>query len=212
MTDAMAHRGPDDRGRTSLQVARWASRRLSVVDVAGGHQPFANEHGDVWAVQNGELYNHDELRARARAAAATASRRGATPRSCRTSTKSTAPSFAEHLRGMFGVAVWDERARRAVLARDRLGVKPLYYARARRAARLRVGAEEPPRERSRRAELDYDAIDTYLTLGFVPGAVHTPLARRPQAPARATGSSSRTAASAIERYWRYPEPASRRRR
>src|SRR4051795_7430467 len=64
MTDAMTHRGPNDRGTYAADGIALGVRRLSIVDVEGGHQPFANEDGNIWAVQNGELYNHDEIRGR----------------------------------------------------------------------------------------------------------------------------------------------------
>ena len=81
----MTHRGPNDRGTYQAPGIALGVRRLSIVDVTGGHQPFANEDRSVWAVQNGELYNHDEIRKTARRAIAL--RAAATPRSCRTCTR-----------------------------------------------------------------------------------------------------------------------------
>src|SRR5919201_1577852 len=102
-------------------------RRLSIVDVEGGHQPVSNEAGDVWAVQNGELYNHVDVRNELAPAGHEFRSR------CDTEIlphlyERSGEQYAEHLRGKFAIAVWDSRRRRAVLARDRLGVKPLYYA------------------------------------------------------------------------------------
>src|SRR4051812_18886841 len=127
MTDAMTHRGPNDRGTYSAPGVALGVRRLSIVDVEGGHQPVSNEHGDVWAVQNGELYNHADVRS------------GLGPdghvfRSrCDTEIlphlyERVGAGYPARLRGKFAIAVWDASRRRAVLARDRLGVKPLYYA------------------------------------------------------------------------------------
>jgi asparagine synthase (glutamine-hydrolysing) len=129
MTDAMTHRGPNDRGTYAANGIALGVRRLSIVDVDGGHQPVANEDGAVIAVQNGELYNHEAIRA-------TLSARGhrfATR--CDTEIiphlyEDCGPGFPRELRGMFGIALWDGRRRTAVLARDRLGIKPLYYAEA----------------------------------------------------------------------------------
>src|SRR5712691_13339627 len=126
MTDAMTHRGPNDRGTYLAPGIALGARRLSIVDVAAGHQPFSNEDETVWAIQNGELYNHDELRASMRADGHAFRTR------CDTEIlphlyERHGERLADHLRGKFAVAVWDGRARRAVLARDRLGVKPLYY-------------------------------------------------------------------------------------
>ena len=104
------HRGPDDAGEVVDRAAGLAARRLAIIDLDGGHQPIASEDGRVIVVQNGEIYNHAELRAeleRAGHAFRTALR---TPRCSPTSTRSTAARFAERLRGMFAVALWDARA------------------------------------------------------------------------------------------------------
>jgi asparagine synthase (glutamine-hydrolysing) len=203
MTDAMTHRGPNDRGTHLAPGIAMGMRRLSIVDVAGGHQPFLNERRDVWAMQNGELYNHVDVRARLDANG------HRLETGCDTEIiphlyEEAGERFAEQLRGKFGIAVWDETRRRAVLARDRLGVKPLYYA---VAGDLLVYASEL---KSLLASglvdgaLDYEAIDAYLTLGFVP-APRTPLA----------GVSKllpghylvvEDGGHRVERYWHYPEP------
>ena len=146
---------------------------LSIVDVEAGHQPFVNERGDVWAIQNGELYNHEHLRNDLRARGHRLQTR------CDTEIlphlyEDAGSRFAEHLRGMFGIALWDESRRRAVLVRDRLGIKPLYWA---QSGDLLVFASELKSLLASGlidGELDYEAIDAYLTLGFVPA----PLARR----------------------------------
>jgi asparagine synthase (glutamine-hydrolysing) len=204
MTDAMTHRGPNDRGTYAGNGIALGVRRLSIVDVEGGHQPFANEDGQVWAIQNGELYNHTDLRRRLQAEGHRFHSR------CDTEViphlyERFGTAFPEQLRGKFGLAVWDERRRRAVLARDRLGVKPLYYARrgdlvvfaSELKSLLASGLVEP--------ELDYEAIDAYLTFGFVP-APRTPLAQvskllpGEQLVVEPTGMR-------LERYWAYPRPA-----
>jgi asparagine synthase (glutamine-hydrolysing) len=204
MTDAMTHRGPDDRGTHVAPGIALGVRRLSIVDVAGGHQPFANEDGRVWAVQNGELYNHDELRDALRADGHSFQSR------CDTEIlphlyERDGVRVPELLRGKFAIAVWDAERRRCLVARDRLGVKPLYWA---RAGELVVFASEL---RSVLAsglvdgELDYEAIDAYLTLGFVPGP-RTPLAAvqklMPGHRLVVDGDGVRT-----EAYWRHPVPA-----
>ena len=172
MTDAMTHRGPDDRGFFLEEGIALGVRRLSIVDVEHGRQPVANEDGRIVAVQNGELYNQDELRAELR---------GHDLRThCDTEVlphlyEEHGPAFPERLRGMFGAAVWDGRERRLVLARDRLGKKPLYYA---RSGDLLLFASELKSLLASglvSLELDHEAIDSYLTLGFFP-APATPLA------------------------------------
>ena len=203
MTDLMTHRGPDDRGLHLADGIALGVRRLSIVDVAGGHQPLANETGEVWAIQNGELYNHITVRRELE-------REGHTFRSnCDTEViphlyEQFGSSFPSRLRGMFGLAVWDSRRRRAVVARDRLGIKPLYYAEvddllvfaSELKSLLASGLVDPA--------LDYDAIDAFLTFGYVPGP-RTPLAGVFKLmPGEALVVENEGVA--FQRYWRYPEP------
>src|SRR3954470_24058297 len=127
MTDEMVHRGPNDRGTFTEPGVAFGVRRLSIVDVEGGHQPFANESGAVWGMQNGELYNHAELQAELVADGHRFTSR------CDTEViphlyERYPDTFERHLRGKFGLAVWDRDRRRTVIVRDRLGVKPIYYA------------------------------------------------------------------------------------
>src|SRR5215210_7118301 len=128
MADALRHRGPDDAGEARLDGCVLAARRLSIIDLAGGHQPLAGCGGHVTVVQNGEIYNHAALRTRLEA-------RGHTFRTrCDTEVLAHAyeewgDAFLERLRGMFALALWDARQRRLLVARDRVGIKPLYVAR-----------------------------------------------------------------------------------
>ena len=146
MTATLAHRGPDGDGLYVDGPAALGHRRLSIIDVAGGAQPMSNEDGSVWVTYNGELYNEPELRARLLARGPRLPDRVATPRASSTSTRSTGADFARQLNGMFALAIWDRPRRRLVLARDRMGQKPLYYAEtARRRPRLRLRAQGPAR-------------------------------------------------------------------
>ena len=122
-------RPPRPRRRRHLprRPRRAGARRLSIIDLEHGDQPIANEDGSVAVVQNGEIYNYRELRRRAGAARATAS-----PPHCDTEVlvhlyEEHGDGFVERLRGMFAIALWDARERRLLLARDRFGIKPLYY-------------------------------------------------------------------------------------
>ena len=208
MTDVMWHRGPNDRGTHLAEGIALGVRRLSIVDVEGGHQPVASEDRRIWAVQNGELYNHLEVRRELEC------RGHIVPSRCDTEIlphlyEETGVRLPERLRGKFGLAVWDGARRRALLARDRLGVKPLYFA---RTGDLLVFASELKSLLASELigdDLDYEAIDAYLTFGFFPGPV-TPLA----------GVSKllpghRLVVDAghvkIEPYWSYPRPAPDRR-
>lgn len=126
MRDVLHHRGPDGRGLFLQDNIGLGHRRLSIVDIAHGHQPMSNEDGAIVIVFNGEIYNHGDFRAALEA-------RGHVYRS-HCDTETILHLYEEHgldvvdkLRGMFTFAIWDERRRRLFLARDRFGVKPLYY-------------------------------------------------------------------------------------
>jgi asparagine synthase (glutamine-hydrolysing) len=126
MNQQIAHRGPDDDGFFVEENIALAMRRLSIIDVQTGHQPLANETGDVWIVFNGEIYNHQQLRAELEA-------KGHRYHS-RSDTETIVHLYEEygrecvrHLRGMFAFAIWDRRRRLLFCARDRLGIKPFYY-------------------------------------------------------------------------------------
>jgi len=130
MSDVIRHRGPDEDGFFLEQSIGMGHRRLSIVDLASGKQPMTNEDGTIWVVFNGEIYNHSEIRAQLE-------KRGHIYRT-RSDTESLIHLYEEkgltgvhELRGMFAYAVWDSTRKKVLLVRDRLGVKPLYYAFAR---------------------------------------------------------------------------------
>ena len=139
MKARLVHRGPDDHGTYVADGVSLGHRRLSIVDLSeAGRQPLSNEDGTVWITFNGEIYNHQELRSRLES-------RGHVFRS-RTDTEAIVHAYEEyglefvrHLTGMFALAIWDGPRRRLVLARDRLGLKPLYYTLA--DGRLRFASE-----------------------------------------------------------------------
>lgn len=203
MTDLMTHRGPNDRGTHTGPGIALGVRRLSIVDIEGGHQPVSNEDGSVWAIQNGELYNHLGLRDRLRP-------EGHVFRSsCDTEVlphvyERFGDGFPEQLRGMFAIALWDKRSRKAVLVRDRLGIKPLYHA---RAGDLLVFASELKSVLASGlvgAELDYEAIEAFLTFGFFPGP-RTPLAAVSKLmPGHRLVVED--GAVTVQAYWSYPRP------
>ncbi len=126
MRDVISHRGPDDKGSFIDGVVGLGHRRLSIVDVASGHQPMTNEDGTLHITYNGEIYNHADFREQLEA-------RGHIYQThCDTETilhlyEEHGAGCVEHLRGMFAFAIWDQRRTELLLARDRLGVKPLYY-------------------------------------------------------------------------------------
>ena len=128
MIDALRHRGPDGGAGKTLDRALLGHRRLSIIDRAGGHQPMANEDGSCWVVFNGEIYNHHSLRQRL------IDRGHSFKTTCDTEVivhayEEFGTACAEHLEGMFAFAVYDSHNHRLFMARDRLGKKPLFYAR-----------------------------------------------------------------------------------
>jgi asparagine synthase (glutamine-hydrolysing) len=166
MNARIVHRGPDDDGFWFGDGVGLGMRRLSILDVAGGRQPFFNETGDVVTVYNGEIYNFAELREVLTA-------RGHLLRS-RCDTEVIPHLYEEHgvdlthpLVGMFAIAVWDRSRRALVLARDRLGVKPLYYAPI--GGRFYFASELKALEPCGiLGPLSRDAIVAYTTYGYIP--------------------------------------------
>ncbi|HEX6973424.1 MAG TPA: asparagine synthase (glutamine-hydrolyzing) [Vicinamibacterales bacterium] len=128
MRDIIAHRGPDDAGLFVDDVAALAHRRLSIVDLAAGHQPLANENDSIWIVFNGEIYNHADVRQTLEASGHRYKTRSDTETIIH-AYEQWGDACVEHLRGMFAFAIWDAPRRRLLLSRDRLGVKPLYWTR-----------------------------------------------------------------------------------
>jgi len=168
MCAAMAHRGPDDEGiRTEGRVG-IAMRRLSIIDVAAGHQPLSNEDGTIWIVFNGEIYNHSALRKQLE-------EQGHRYRThCDTETivhlyEEYGCDCVQHLRGMFGFAIWDSRKRQLFVARDRLGIKPLYYRATSDSflfgSEIKVIVAHPRVH----AEFNRTALPEYLAFGYLSG-------------------------------------------
>jgi asparagine synthase (glutamine-hydrolysing) len=201
MCDVMVHRGPDDFGGHVHGEVALGMRRLSIVDVAGGHQPLGNEDGTVQVVCNGEIYNSAALRSELQA-------RGHTFRS-RSDVEVIAhlyeeegPGAVARLEGMFALALWDGARHRLLLARDRIGIKPLYLAETperilfgSEAKCLLAGGLDP--------QVDLQALHDYLTLGYVPdpssifaGARQLPAAHLLIAEPGDGGGRVR-----VERYW-----------
>jgi asparagine synthase (glutamine-hydrolysing) len=202
MRDVLRHRGPDGEGLLVDGPVGLGMRRLAIVDIAGGQQPMANEDRTVWVVFNGEIYNHAALRPELE-------RRGHTYAS-RSDTESIVHLYeeegercVEHLQGMFAFAVWDWPRGRLFLARDRLGIKPLYYActqdeilfASEIKALLAAGV---------RPALDQAVLPEFLAAGFNAGPETFFRGVRKLLPGR-TLSWSPGEGIAVRRYWRLPQ-------
>jgi asparagine synthase (glutamine-hydrolysing) len=167
MTDKMVHRGPDDEGVHCMGAVGLGHRRLSIIDLAGGHQPLANEDKTVWIVFNGEIYNfgelHDELVTKGHVF------------KTKSDTEVIVHLYEEEgencfrrLRGMFAIAIWDSRIQKLLLARDRVGKKPLFYfydgMRIVFASEMKGILEIPGIPR----DVDIEAISDYFSFLYVP--------------------------------------------
>ena len=126
MNETLLHRGPDSDGSLIDGPCGLAMRRLSIIDLAGGDQPIGNEDGRIQVIQNGEIYNYRELMDELRGRGHTFSTHSDTEVLVHLY-EERGPAFVEALRGMFAIAIWDARHGRLLLARDRFGIKPLYY-------------------------------------------------------------------------------------
>ena len=168
MSDALAHRGPDEAGTYEGDDVALAIRRLSIIDVAGGHQPYANERRTIHAVFNGEIYGFAALRRRLENAGHTFGSR-ADGEVIVHAYEQFGERFIEELDGMFALAVWDSERRKLVLARDRLGKKPLFYCRHPDGS-LSFASELAALLLDDRIAVDVDpiALAEYLQYGYVP--------------------------------------------
>lgn len=166
MTDIIRHRGPDDDGHWLDDSAGLGMRRLSIIDVAGGQQPIANEDGSVIAVFNGEIYNYQQLR-RELEARGHHFRTSSDTETIVHAYEDDGVDFVRRLRGMFAIAVWDRRRRRLILARDRFGKKPVHYTVV--GNRLIFGSEIKSLLLAPgvRRELDPASVSQYFTFGYI---------------------------------------------
>jgi asparagine synthase (glutamine-hydrolysing) len=168
MCRVISHRGPDDQGTMLEPGVALGMRRLSIIDVAGGHQPISGENGDVTIVFNGEIYNYRDLVPELEQLGHTFRTRSDTEAIVH-AYEQFGPECVSRLRGMFAFAIWDKRSRELFIARDRVGKKPLYYSLLSNGT-LIFGSElkcllEHPEVQT---EVNLEAVDAYFTLGYVP--------------------------------------------
>jgi asparagine synthase (glutamine-hydrolysing) len=197
MTDALRYRGPDDQGIYCDGVAGLGHRRLSIIDLGGGHQPLSNEDGSLWIVFNGEIYNYRELRERLEK-----SHRFATDSDTEVIVhlyEDKGEKCVEELRGMFAFAIWDTKERSLFLARDHLGQKPLFYVH--RGEELAFASEIKALLVSNPAlrQMDCRALHQYLTLRVIAPPLSMFSAIRKLPPAHTL--QFKNGQVKIERYW-----------
>lgn len=168
MADTIHHRGPDDEGYYVSGPVGFGFRRLSIIDLSTGHQPLCNEDGTLWIAFNGEIYNYRELRKDLLA-------RGHVFKT-QTDTEvivhlyeEFGASCVQQLRGMFAFAIWDDRHQRLMLARDRVGIKPLYYRLTENSIVFGSEIKAILADPEVRSEVSLEMIDRFLTFLYVPG-------------------------------------------
>ncbi len=199
MNRRIVHRGPDDEGFFVEENVGLAMRRLSIIDVKSGHQPLCNENRDVWIVFNGEIYNHEELRAGLEA-------KGHTYRT-RSDTETIVHLYEEygrdcvkHLRGMFAFVIWDRRKRLLFAARDRLGIKPFYYRWDGKALLFGSEIKTILAYPGIAAEFNRGTLAEYLSFGYITGP-ETMFAGISKLMPGHTMELSEGGEPKIERYW-----------
>src|SRR6185312_15823693 len=204
MTDAIRHRGPDDSGFFQDEFAALGHRRLSIVDLALGHQPLCNESRDVWIAFHGEIFNHADLRPDLEKAGHHYLTHSDTETIVHAYEQYGADCVAK-LRGMFAFAIWDQRQRTLFCARDRMGKKPLYYYWDGKvfafASEIKALFEHP----SISPKFQDKHLPEYLTFGYTSGEETLFAGIRKLMPGHHLTLRA-NAAPAIQRYWEIPTP------
>jgi asparagine synthase (glutamine-hydrolysing) len=167
MNETIIHRGPDDEGIYCGEGVGFGFRRLSIIDLAGGHQPISNEDGRLWVMLNGEIYNYPELRHELESKGHHFSTRSDTETIVHLYEEYGEDCFRK-LRGMFAIALWDSEKRQLLLARDRVGKKPLFYAAD--SKRILFGSELKVllAADGLSREIDREALSDYFSFGYIP--------------------------------------------
>ena len=206
MIATIHHRGPDDRGAFVQGPAALGAARLSIIDVAGGHQPISIDGGAVTVAQNGEIYNYVELRNELEAEGRTFTTSCDTEVIAHLYARDGVDGF-RRMRGMFAVAIWDEPRGRLVLARDRAGKKPLYYLQ--RDGELLFGSETKAilSALPDTPAVSPSALLSFFTFGYVAGEQSAFEGMRRLTPGSALVVDVRTASVRSETYWQWPHPA-----
>lgn len=201
MGNVTTHRGPDDEGQFIDGACGIAMRRLSIIDLVGGHQPLSNVDQTIWLVCNGEIYNYRELRTELQAKGHQF-KTGSDSEVLIHLYAEEGDDFVHRLNGMFDFALWDVRRRRLLIGRDRLGVKPLYVLQDGQRLAFATEAKALLTLPGVRAELDTSVVAGYLHLGYVaaPGCIFKGIRKLPPATLLAVEDG----AVREWRYWRLP--------
>jgi asparagine synthase (glutamine-hydrolysing) len=200
MCAALEHRGPDDEGMAQLDGVTLGMRRLSIIDLEGGHQPMHNEDSSVWVIQNGEIYNHLELRDVLIASGHTFDTQSDTEVLVH-GYEQWGEEMVERLNGMFAFAVLDRRKGVVLLARDRMGIKPMHYAIDGRRLIFASELKAMLRDPALRKGVDAAALDDYLAYEFVPSPSSIVLGISKLQPAHTLTFAVADGSHRLRRYW-----------
>ena len=207
MMEAIQHRGPDGHGVHEDGPAFLGHRRLSIIDVAGGHQPMSNEDGTQWITFNGEIFNHASIRPELEAAGHRYVTR------CDTETivhayEQYGPACVEKFRGMFAFAIWDSNRQTLFCARDRLGIKPFYYFQNDRIFAFASEIKALLRHPEIRSSFAEELLPEYLTFGYVSSDQTLYRGIRKLMPGHTLTLDARTGSVSMRQYWDVPPPGS----
>src|SRR5271170_565241 len=206
MADSIYHRGPDDEGYYVSGPIGLGFRRLSIIDLQSGHQPVSNEDGKVQIIFNGEIYNYQELR-RFLLSKGHIFKTQTDTEVIVHLYEELGPECLQKLRGMFAFAIWNDNTKTLFLARDRVGIKPLYYSLTETALVFASEIKAILADPSIHREIAPEMIDRFLTFLYVPGEETLLKGIRKLAPGHYL--LARDGKVVIEQYWdlRFVEPA-----
>lgn len=204
MMDVIRHRGPDGQGTHEDGIAYLGHRRLSIIDVAGGHQPMSNETGSVWIAFNGEIFNHASIRPELEKAGHRYTTR------CDTETiihayEEYGRDCVKRLRGMFAFAIWDAERRKLLCVRDRLGIKPLYYFSNEHFFAFASEIKSLLRHPEIRPEFEETLLPEYLAFGYTSGDRTLFRGIRKLMPGHTLLLDTESGQMDIQRYWDVPD-------
>jgi len=213
MTDAIAHRGPDDCGFYQDPQASLGHRRLSIIDLAGGHQPMCNEDGSLWIVYNGEIFNHASLRPELEQAGHVYQSHCDSEMILHAYEQYGADCVLR-FRGMFAFAIWDKQRGRLFCARDRLGIKPLYYVWNGKTFLFGSEIKALLAHPSVTSSLDENALPEYLALGYLsgPGTMFRGVRKLMPGHTLLLDTKAASPQPQIQQYWDAPAPGTPERR
>tara|TARA_B100000029_G_scaffold516795_1_gene634358 strand:- start:9152 stop:11089 length:1938 start_codon:yes stop_codon:yes gene_type:complete len=202
MSNQLIHRGPDDFGDLSLGPINIGFRRLSIIDICGGHQPIHNENKTIWVFCNGEIYNYPQLKDTLKSKGHVF-KTSSDSESIVHAYEEYGLDFVHHLNGMFAIAIWDNNKKQLILARDRIGQKPLLYSKSNNQLAFSSELKSLIKWENMSTEIDYESIDMYLKLNYVPEPQTIFKNTFKLLPGHMLIANSLTGKTQIKQYWKF---------